>query len=81
MMTDDQIVEAKSRLRDAFRPLMCTAVDRDYRAKLQFKITEGNDNIIFDMTITDRDVNDKSRFAAVIEQARAAVQAKGYVLA
>jgi hypothetical protein len=81
MMTDVQIAGATSRLRDAFRPLRCKAEDRDYRAKLQFKVIDENDNIIFESTITDHDVNDANRFADVIEHARAAVQAKGYVVA
>jgi hypothetical protein len=80
MMTDGQIAGAKSRLGDAFRPLRCKAEDRDYRAKLQFKVIDENDNTIFEATITDHDVNDASRFADVIEHARAAVQAKGFVI-
>ncbi len=79
-MTDKQIAEAKSKLEGAFRPLECKARDFDYKAKLRFKVIGKNDNIIFERTITDHDVNDAGRFADLIAQARAEVQVKGFLL-
>ena len=81
MMTDKQIATAKSRLENAFRPLICKAQDWDYRAKMCFKVFDENNNIIFEVPkIVQGDVADESRFADLIEQARTAVQAKRYIL-
>jgi hypothetical protein len=80
MMTDKQIADAKSRLEGAFRPLKCKAEDHDYRAKLRFKVIDESDDTVFEARITDHDVNDAGRFADLIAQATAVVQAKGFVL-
>ncbi len=81
MITDEQILGAKSRLEGAFRPLRCKAQDWDYMAKMQFKVVDENGSIIFEAKIAERDVVDASRFVDVIEQAKAAMQDQGFVLA
>jgi hypothetical protein len=81
MMTDEQIAIARARLEAAFRPLVCEAEDWDYKEKMRFRVLDEQGAVILNVPeIFQRDVIDASRLGDVIEQARLAVQAKGYVL-
>ena len=80
MMTDEQIASAKTKLEGAFRPLRCKVQDHDYRARMRFKVIDTSDNMIVEHDMVEDVVRDARRLIEVIEQARAAVQAKGFAL-
>jgi hypothetical protein len=81
MLTDEEIKKIKVRLEDAFNPLRCVAEVWDYKQKLRFKVFDHNDQGIIEMPeIVLRDLSDESRLQDVIRDARAQVQAKGFVL-
>jgi hypothetical protein len=81
MLTDDEIKGIMGRIESAFKPLRCVAKDWDYKEKLKFRVFDDNDQVILEREkITLRSLKDRSTFQDVIEQARAEVQARGFVL-
>jgi hypothetical protein len=81
MLSDEEIEQIKVRLEGAFKPLRCVAEVWDYKQKLRLKIFDHKDQGIFEMRdIVIRHLGDEGRLHDIIQDVRAQVQAKGFVL-
>jgi len=81
MLSDEQIEIIKQRLEGSFNPLRCVADVWDYKQKLRFKVFDETDRAIIEVPeIVLRDVAEENRLGDLVEQVRAQVQARGFVL-
>jgi len=76
----EDIKKIKARLEGAFRPLHSVAEVWDYEQKLRLKVFDQNDQGVVQISksvprhLSDQDIQD------IIEQVRAQLQAKGFIL-
>ena len=81
MQTKEDLLKIKGEIQAAFAPLRCVAEVYDYQTKLRFKVFDPNDNGVLERTgIALRDLRDRSGLHHLIQDARAWVQDKGFIL-
>jgi hypothetical protein len=81
MLSDEEIQQIKLRLEGAFKPLRCVAEVSDYKQKISFRIFDHKNQGVFEIrNIVLRHLSEEARLQVLIQDVRAQVQAKGFVL-